>query len=109
LNAAAPAAGLPQLQFAHFGSAVLGFGDLLVAAVLGALLAGDRGLQLRASGIAACLALVFDLLFFLVSTLPATVPIAVTLAVIDTRARRRPVSDPASLLLAPSGPRDAAA
>ena len=47
LNAAAPAAGLPQLQFAHFGSAVIGFGDLFVAAVLGALLAGDRPLQLR--------------------------------------------------------------
>jgi hypothetical protein len=109
LNAAAPAASLPQLQFAHFGDAVLGFGDLFVAAVLGAMLAGERQLQLRATGLAACLALAFDLLFFLVSELPATVPIAVTLAVLELSARRRPVSDSASRPLAPSGPRGAAA
>jgi len=109
LNSAAPAAGLPQLQFAHFGSAVLGFGDLFVAAVLGGLLASDRPLQLRAAGIAACLALAFDLLFFAVSLLPATVPIALTLAVVDARAARRPVSDSRSRRVAPHGPRDAAA
>src|SRR6478609_7082119 len=72
---------LLQLQFAHFGDAVLGFGDLFVAAVLGAMLAGERQLQLRATGLAAFLALAFDLLFFFVSELPATVPIALTLAV----------------------------
>jgi hypothetical protein len=88
LNAAAPAASLPQLQFAHFGSAVVGFGDLFIAAVLGALLAGDRGLQLRAAGIAACLGLAFDLLFFFVSLLPATVPIALTLATVELLGRR---------------------
>src|SRR6478735_5965274 len=82
LNAAAPAASLPQLQFAHFGDAVLGFGDLFVAAVLGAMLASERQLQLRATGLAAFLALAFDLLFFFVSELPATVPIALTLAVL---------------------------
>jgi hypothetical protein len=109
LNAATPAASLPQLQFAHFGDAVLGFGDLFVAAVLGAMLAGERQLQLRATGPAACLALVFDLLFFFVSVLPATVPIALTLAVLELSARRRPVSDSASRPLAPSGPRGAAA
>jgi hypothetical protein len=109
LNAAAPAANLPQLQFAHFGDAVLGFGDLFVAAVLGAMLAGQRQLQLRATGLAACLALAFDLLFFFVSELPATVPIALTLAVLELSARRRAVSDSASRPLAPSGPRGAAA
>jgi hypothetical protein len=109
LNAAAPAAGLPQLQFAHLGSAVLGFGDLFVAAVLGAMLAGERRMQLRAAGIAALLALAFDLLFFFVSELPATVPIALTLAVLELSARRRPLSDSASRPLAPSGPRGAAA
>jgi hypothetical protein len=109
LNAAAPAAGLPQLQFAHFGSAVLGFGDLFVAAVLGATLAGDRRLQLSATGLAAVLALTFDLLFFVVSILPATVPIAVTLAALEVSARWRPVSDSGSRALARGGPRDAAA
>lgn len=109
LNAAAPAAGLPQLQFAHFGSAVLGFGDLFVAAVLGATLAGDRRLQLNATGLAAVLALSFDLLFFLVSILPATVPIAVTLAALEVSARRRPIRDSGSRPLPAGRPRDAAA
>jgi hypothetical protein len=89
LNAAAPAAGLPQLQFAQFGSAVLGFGDLFIAGVLGALLANQRALQLRAAGIAATLALAFDLLFFLVAELPATVPIALALAVLELSERGR--------------------
>jgi hypothetical protein len=89
LNAAAPAAGLPQLQFAQFGSAVIGFGDLFIAAVLGALLAPDLALQRRAAGTAALIALTFDLLFFVVSELPATVPIALTLAVLEIRDRRR--------------------
>jgi hypothetical protein len=82
-----------------FGSAVMGYGDLFVAAVLGALLAvaAGRSLQLRAARLAALLALVFDLLFFLVEELPATVPIAVTLVVLLARGGvaapfRRPVA-----------------
>ena len=35
LNAAHPPAGLPQLQSAVFGSAVMGYGDLFVAGALG--------------------------------------------------------------------------
>ncbi len=89
LNAAAPAAGLPQLQFAQFGSAVIGFGDLFIAAVLGAMLADRPSLQLRAAAIAGSLALAFDLLFFLVAELPATVPVALTLAVLELAERRR--------------------
>ena len=104
LNAASPAGGLPQLQFAQFGSALIGFGDLFIAAVLGAMLAGDRSLHLRTAGIAALLVLAFDLLFFLVTELPATVPIALALAVTEIsksraaqtseRARRVPESGP---------------
>ena len=89
LNAAAPAAGLPQLQFAQFGSAVLGFGDLFIAAVLGGMLADRPSLQLRAAAIAGSLALTFDLLFFFVAELPATVPVALTLAVLELGDRRR--------------------
>ena len=88
LNSAAPAAGLPQLQFAQFGSAVIGFGDLFIAAVLGALLANRRAPQLRPAAVAASLALAFDLLFFFVAELPATVPIALTLAVLELSERR---------------------
>jgi len=82
LNAAAPG-GLPQLQFVSFGAAVMGFGDVFIAAVLGALLATDRRLQLKGAVLAAVLGLSFDFLFFALDSLPATVPIALTLAVLD--------------------------
>jgi hypothetical protein len=96
LNSVSPGS-LPQLQYASFGSAATGFGDLFIAAVLGALLAGDRSLQLRGALLVAILALSFDLLFFAVDSLPATVPVALALAVLElserreswTRARRR--------------------
>jgi hypothetical protein len=87
LNAVSPG-GLPRLQLASFGSAAMGFGDLFIAATLGALLARDRRLQLSGAVLAAALALSFDLLFFAVNELPATVPIALTLAVLEIRGRR---------------------
>jgi hypothetical protein len=91
LNAAHPAAGLPRLQSAVFGSAVMGYGDLFIAGLLGGLLAAaGRSLQLRASAITAILALGFDLLFFLVHELPATVPVAVALILVIVTSRRRP-------------------
>ena len=99
LNAARPAAGLPQLQNEVFGTAVMGYGDLFVAGVLGALLAGAMGRrwQLRGAALAAALALCFDLLFFFVDELPATVPVALTLLVLIARrgslTRREPAGD----------------
>jgi hypothetical protein len=89
LNTASPAADLPRLQLASFGSALMGFGDLFVAATLGALLAYDRRLQLRGAIIAAAIGLSFDLLFFAVDELPATVPIALTLAALELPIRWR--------------------
>jgi len=90
LNAAHPAAGLPRLQSAVFGSAVMGYGDLFIAAALGALLVNTAGssLQLRAARLTALLALIFDLLFVAVNELPATVPVALTLILL-VLARRR--------------------
>jgi hypothetical protein len=88
LSAAAPS-GLPRLQVVHFGDAVMGFGDLFVAAMLGCLLAFDRRLQLRAAALVAAIALTFDLLFFAFDTLPATVPVAVALAAIERGGRKR--------------------
>ncbi|HEX3173246.1 MAG TPA: hypothetical protein VHQ43_03385 [Solirubrobacterales bacterium] len=87
LSAAAPA-GLPRLQAVHFGSALMGFGDLFVAALLGCLLAGSSRLQLRAAALVAVLALSFDLLFLAVDTLPATVPVALALVLVDVGERR---------------------
>jgi hypothetical protein len=94
LNAATPAAGLPRLQAVHFGSALMGFGDLFVAALVGCLFAAE-GLaasadkaaagrrQLSAAALVAVLTLAFDLLFFAVDELPSTVPVAVALALVQ--------------------------
>ncbi len=99
LSAAAPAAGLPQLQVVHFGSAVMGFGDLFVAALVGCLLAaegtaqgaeqGGKNLQAVAAVLVVVLALMFDLLFFAVHELPATVPVALALALVQWRGADR--------------------
>jgi hypothetical protein len=89
LNAAAPAADLPKLQLVSFGSALMGFGDLFIAAVLGALLARDRDLQLRGAILAAFLCCGWDLLFFAIKTTPATVPVALTLLTLELWGRRR--------------------
>jgi hypothetical protein len=86
LNAVSPGS-LPRLQYVSFGSAAMGFGDLFIAATLGALLAHDRQLQRTGVALAAVLVLAFDLLFFAVNELPATVPIALTLAIIEIRSR----------------------
>jgi hypothetical protein len=90
LNAAHPAAGLPMLQSAVFGSGVMGYGDLFIAGTLGALLAvaAGRSLQLRAAALAIVLGLCFDLLFFFVDELPATVPVALTLIALVIAQRR---------------------
>jgi hypothetical protein len=96
LNAAAPAAGLPQLQAVHFGSALMGFGDLFVAALVGCLLAADATQTDEMNRLAsrrqevgallvAVLALSFDLLFFAVDELPATVPVALALVLVQRR------------------------
>jgi hypothetical protein len=96
LNAAHPVAGLPRLQSAVFGSAVMGYGDLFIAGVLGGLLAATLGpgSQRRAAILTAALALAFDLLFLLVNELPATVPVALALVVLALRRRRRAARSP---------------
>jgi hypothetical protein len=93
LNAAHPAAHLPRLQSASFGDAVMGYGDLFVAGLLGGLLAatGDRARQLRGALLVAAVALGFDLLFFAVNELPATVPVALVTILIGV-GRRRPAA-----------------
>lgn len=103
LNAAHPAAGLPRLQSELLGSAVMGYGDLFIAGVLGALmaLATGRDVQSRAALLAVALALGFDLLFLFVSELPATVPVALTLIVVLALRRQRSV--PSAPAPAPAG------
>jgi hypothetical protein len=94
LVAAAPAGGLPQLQDAVFGSAIMGYGDLFVAAVLGGVLAHRWRRQLSGALLTLVFAGLFDLLFFVVDELPATVPVAlalITVEIWDRRARRAEV------------------
>ncbi len=89
LNAAQPAAHLPRLQSESFGDAVMGYGDLFVAGLLGGLLAaaGDRRRQLWGALLVVGLALGFDLLFFAVDELPATVPVALATIILGAGSR----------------------
>lgn len=89
LNAAAPGLGLPQLQRALFGDAIMGFGDLFIAAVFGAVLAAEGRPQTAAARLTFLLAFMFDLLFFATDLLPATVPVAVALIVTEVASRSR--------------------
>lgn len=89
LVAAHPAGGLPRLQSEIFGSVSLGYGDLFVAALLGAVLAADRRRQRTAAMLTLALAAMFDLLFLVISELPATVPVALALIVEEVWHRRR--------------------
>jgi hypothetical protein len=72
----------------QLGNALMGYGDIFVAALLGALLARSRGRQLGTALLAIGLGLAFDLLFFAVNELPATVPCAVALLVSEAFSRR---------------------
>ena len=89
LIAAHPAGGLPQLQSELFGSVTLGYGDLFIAAVLGAVLARERRRQLSAALLTLVFAAAFDLLFFVVTELPATVPVALAMLTLEAWDRLR--------------------
>ena len=90
LVAAAPAGGLPQLQSETFGSANMGYGDVFVAGLLGAVLSGSVRRQRRAGVLTLLLAALFNLLFLVINELPATVPVAFALLLEAAWARWRP-------------------
>jgi hypothetical protein len=97
LVAAHPGSGLPQLQSELFGTVSLGYGDLFVAALLGAVLAREARRQGGMALLTLVLAGLFDLLFFVLNELPATVPVALALIIGELwwrrdRLTRRPVS-----------------
>lgn len=92
LNAAAPPAHLPQLQRALFGDALIGYGDLFIAGVFGAIVAAEEhpsGPSWRWALVVLVLALAFDLLFLVLDVLPATVPVAVALLLREGLRRRK--------------------
>ena len=88
LVAAHPGAGLPQLQSEAFGTVSMGYGDLFVAALLGAALAPNPRLQRGAALATFVIAALFDLLFFVIDELPATVPVALAVIVVEVWTRR---------------------
>ena len=95
LNAAVPAPGLPQLQYLELHYASMGYGDVFVAGVLGAVLATEGRKQWPVGLLVFALAALWDLLFLLdsINTLPATVPIAAALIIVEVLpwlTRRRP-------------------
>src|SRR4051812_2004910 len=79
LEAAAPGFGLPQLQSAAFGHAGLGYGDFFAAAVVGGVLAAERGPQLPAAAAMILVGVAWDQLFLVYDVLPATIPPALVL------------------------------
>lgn len=87
LIAAHPIGNLPQLQSELFGTVSMGYGDLFVAGLLGALLAADRRRQWRGALLTLVIAALFDLLFLAISELPATVPVALALIVLEAAER----------------------
>ena len=83
----AAGASLPVLQQATFGSALMGWLDLLAPALLGVVVAGRTKYGAAvATGIAAG---VWGLLFFVTSEVAATVPVLAGLAFATADARRR--------------------
>jgi hypothetical protein len=75
---------LPRLQVAIVDPASMGYGDLFLAAVLGAIVALEASRyrdQLAIAVVLLVLAVAFDGLFLWLDSLPATVPVAVALGV----------------------------
>ncbi|HWD85568.1 MAG TPA: hypothetical protein VG321_07435, partial [Solirubrobacteraceae bacterium] len=61
----------------------MGYGDMFVAALLGASFARDPGLQRMAALLTLLFAALFDLLFLVINELPATVPVALALIAVQ--------------------------
>jgi hypothetical protein len=96
LVAAKPGAGLPQLQSEVFGSITMGYGDLFVAGLLGAVYASRQGVQRVAALLTLIVAGLFDLLFLVVDNLPATVPVALALLIVEIGLARGRLRGPVS-------------
>jgi hypothetical protein len=89
---AVAAPGLPQLQIARLGNASCDFGDFFAAALVGAIVARERGAQLTAAAATLLVTQAFDQLFLVTDTLPATVPPAIVMLALDARRLRPPRS-----------------
>jgi hypothetical protein len=89
VDRALPAVGLPRFQVLDLHAALLGYADVFVAALLGAILAAELRRQWPVALLVLGLSVAFDALFAAFATLPATVPVAVALLLAEA-ARRAP-------------------
>jgi hypothetical protein len=83
LNEAAVTAHLPQLQRVELGTLTMGYGDLFLPALVGALLAARARRRRWVAGLTLGFGLAAGLLFLVADTLPATVPVALALVVVE--------------------------
>lgn len=79
----------PTLAHAELGQFSLDYPDLVLAAVLGAIVA-ERAVQRRAAVLVAISAAAYGALFAFADVLPATVPLALVLGLVEWGARRGP-------------------
>jgi hypothetical protein len=83
---------LPSLQQATFGSALMGWLDLLAPALLGVVVAGRR--KVAAAAVTGTAAGLWGLLLYVTSEVAATVPVLTGLAFAAADARRRRLRHP---------------
>jgi hypothetical protein len=88
LNAAAPPGGAPQLQRLQLAGWSMGYGDVFVAGLLGAILRRRGWSPVPAGVLVALGALAFGFLFFVTDELPATVPVAAVVVLYRLRMLR---------------------
>lgn len=83
LNAAGVAERLPQFQRVELGPLTMGYADLFLPALVGALLATRVRTRRWVALLTLCFALAAGLVFLVADRLPATVPVALALLVVE--------------------------
>jgi hypothetical protein len=89
LNAAGVGEHLPQLQRVEIGPLEMGYGDIFLPALVGALLAARARPRTWAAGLTLLFALLAGLVFLAFDRLPATVPVALALLVVEAAGAAR--------------------
>jgi len=83
LNSAGVTDSLPQLQRVELGPLTMGYADLFLPALVGALLATQARTRHWVALLTLCFALAAGLVFLVADRLPATVPVALALLVVE--------------------------
>jgi hypothetical protein len=84
LNSAGVTESLPQLQRVQLGPLTMGYADLFLPALVGALLAARARTRHWVALLTLCFALAAGLVFLVAERLPATVPVALALLVVES-------------------------